>query len=86
MEATIAAIQRTKEMNTFMSASSQHVTPSAASQDSEEQPLEQRVDNRSQRPDTEAFRRYATDPRHVAVVAEYVKPFLANRSAAQYEV
>lgn len=58
MEATIAAIQRTKEMNTFMSASSQHVTPSAASQDSEEQPLEQRVDNRSQRPDTEAFRAF----------------------------
>ncbi|WP_223841857.1 aminopeptidase P family protein [Kocuria sp. cx-455] len=58
MEATIAAIQRTKEMNTFMSASSQHVSPSAASQDSAEQPLEQRVDNRSQRPDTEAFREF----------------------------
>ena len=45
MEATIAAIQRTKEMNTFMSASSQHVTPSAASQDSEEQPLEGGVEH-----------------------------------------
>ena len=56
MEATIAAIQRTKEMNTYMSASSQHVTPSTGSQDTEEQPLEQRVDNRSQRPNTEAFR------------------------------
>jgi hypothetical protein len=37
-------------------------------------------------PDAEAFRRYATDPRHLAVVAEYVKPSLAARSAAQYEV
>ena len=37
-------------------------------------------------PDAEAFRRYAADPRHVAVVAEYVKPSLASRAAAQYEV
>ena len=37
-------------------------------------------------PDAEAFRRYAADPRHLEVVAEYVKPALADRSAAQYEV
>ena len=37
-------------------------------------------------PDAEAFRRYATDPRHLAVIAEHVRPFLAARSAVQYEV
>jgi hypothetical protein len=37
-------------------------------------------------PDAEAFRRYAGDPQHLAVVAEHVKPALAGRSAAQYEV
>ena len=37
-------------------------------------------------PDAEAFRRYAADPEHLAVIAEYVKPSLAGRSAAQYEV
>ena len=37
-------------------------------------------------PDAEAFRRYAGDPQHLAVIAEYVKPSLAGRSAAQYEV
>ena len=58
MEATNAATQRTKEMKTYMSASSQHVTPSTGSQDTEDQPLEQRVDNRSQRPNTEAFREF----------------------------
>lgn len=37
-------------------------------------------------PDAEAFGRYARDPRHLAVVGEHVKPFLAARSAVQYEV
>jgi hypothetical protein len=37
-------------------------------------------------PDADAFRRYATDPRHLEVVAEYVKPALAGRTAAQYQV
>jgi hypothetical protein len=36
--------------------------------------------------DADAFRAYATDPRHLAVIAEHVKPHLASRSAAQYEV
>jgi hypothetical protein len=35
-------------------------------------------------PDEEAFRRYAQDPVHQAVLAEHVKPFLAGRSAVQY--
>jgi hypothetical protein len=37
-------------------------------------------------PDAAAFGRYAAHPRHVEVVAEHVKPFLAARSAVQYEV
>ena len=37
-------------------------------------------------PDAAAFGRYAADPRHLQVVAEHVKPFLAARSAVQYEV
>jgi hypothetical protein len=37
-------------------------------------------------PDVEAWRRYATDPRHLEVIAEHVRPFLAARSAVQYEV
>ncbi|MCZ2805015.1 Dabb family protein [Modestobacter sp. VKM Ac-2983] len=37
-------------------------------------------------PDVEAFRAYAADPRHLAVIAEHVKPNLASRSAVQYEV
>jgi hypothetical protein len=37
-------------------------------------------------PDAEAVRSYATDPRHLAVIAEHVKPHLAARSAVQYEV
>jgi hypothetical protein len=37
-------------------------------------------------PDGDAYRAYATDPRHLAVIAEHVKPHLANRSAVQYEV
>ena len=37
-------------------------------------------------PDVEAFRRYAEDPRHQAVLTEHVRPHLAGRSAVQYEV
>ena len=37
-------------------------------------------------PDTEAFRSYARDPRHLAVIAEFVTPHLAARTAVQYEV
>ena len=37
-------------------------------------------------PDAAAFRAYATDPRHLAVIAEHVTPHLASRSAVQYEV
>jgi hypothetical protein len=36
-------------------------------------------------PDAEAFSRYAQDPVHRAVVAEQVRPFLAARSAVQYQ-
>jgi hypothetical protein len=35
-------------------------------------------------PDDEAFRRYAQDPVHLAVIAEHVRPWLAARSAVQY--
>jgi stress responsive alpha/beta barrel protein len=37
-------------------------------------------------PDAEAFSRYAQDPVHLAVIAEHVRPFLAGRSAVQFEV
>jgi uncharacterized protein (DUF1330 family) len=37
-------------------------------------------------PDAAAFRRYAADPVHQAVLAEHVKPYLAARSAVQYEL
>jgi hypothetical protein len=37
-------------------------------------------------PDAEAFRRYAQDPVHQAVLAEHVRPFLARRSAVQYQI
>ncbi|HEV7189474.1 MAG TPA: Dabb family protein [Blastococcus sp.] len=37
-------------------------------------------------PDVEAFRRYAADPVHLAVIAEHVRPFLAQRSAVQYQI
>jgi hypothetical protein len=36
-------------------------------------------------PDVEAFRRYAQDPVHQAVIAEHVRPWLAGRSAVQYQ-
>ena len=37
-------------------------------------------------PDVEAYRRYAQDPVHLAVVAEHARPYLAARSAVQYKV
>jgi len=37
-------------------------------------------------PDAETFRSYATDPTHLAVIAEHVRPYLAARSAVQYEL
>src|SRR3954454_12540174 len=37
-------------------------------------------------PDVEAWRRYAEHPVHLQVIAEHVAPFLAARTAAQYEV
>ncbi len=36
--------------------------------------------------DAEAFYRYAQDPVHLAVIAEYVRPILAARAAVQYDV
>jgi uncharacterized protein (DUF1330 family) len=36
-------------------------------------------------PDEAAFRRYAQDPVHQSVLAEHVRPWLAGRSAVQYE-
>ena len=36
--------------------------------------------------DAEAFYRYAQDPVHLAVVAEHVRPWLAARSAVQYQI
>lgn len=37
-------------------------------------------------PDADAYRRYAQDPVHQAVIAEHIRPFLAARSAVQFEV
>jgi len=37
-------------------------------------------------PDAGAYRRYAADPVHQAVIAEHVRPFLAQRSAVQYHI
>jgi hypothetical protein len=37
-------------------------------------------------PDVEAYYRYAQDPVHHAVLAEHVRPWLAARSAVQYQV
>jgi hypothetical protein len=37
-------------------------------------------------PDADAWRRYAEHPVHLQVIAEYVAPYLASRTAAQYEV
>ena len=36
--------------------------------------------------DEDAFRRYAQDPLHQAVIAEHVRPWLAARSAVQYRL
>ena len=35
--------------------------------------------------DAEAFYRYAQDPVHLSVVAEFVRPILASRAAVQYQ-
>jgi Stress responsive A/B Barrel Domain len=37
-------------------------------------------------PDTEAYQRYAQDPVHLGVIEEHVRPWLAMRTAVQYEV
>ena len=37
-------------------------------------------------PDVEAYYRYAQDPVHLAVIAEHVRPWLAQRSAVQYQI
>lgn len=37
-------------------------------------------------PDVEAFYRYAQDPVHLSVIAEHVRPWLATRSAVQYQI
>jgi hypothetical protein len=37
-------------------------------------------------PDVEAYHRYARDQVHLAVIAEHVRPYLAARSAVQYQV
>jgi hypothetical protein len=37
-------------------------------------------------PDVEAYYRYAQDPVHLAVIAEHVRPWLAVRSAIQYQI
>lgn len=37
-------------------------------------------------PDVEAYYRYAQDPVHLSVIAEHVRPWLAQRSAVQYQV
>ena len=37
-------------------------------------------------PDVEAFYRYAQDPVHLSVIAEHVRPWLAARSAVQYQI
>ena len=36
--------------------------------------------------DEESWRRYQDDPRHQAVIAEHVKPWLEARTAVQFEV
>jgi len=36
--------------------------------------------------DAEAFYRYAQDPVHLSVVAEFVRPILQSRAAVQYQV
>jgi hypothetical protein len=37
-------------------------------------------------PDVESWRRYAEHPTHLEVIAEHVTPYLATRTAVQYEV
>ncbi len=35
--------------------------------------------------DRDAYARYTVDPRHVAVLTDYIRPILAERVAVQYE-
>ena len=37
-------------------------------------------------PDVDTYLRYAQDPVHLQVIAEYVTPILAARSSVQYEI
>jgi hypothetical protein len=37
-------------------------------------------------PDVQAYYRYAQDPVHLAVLTEHVRPWLAARSAVQYQI
>ncbi|MGY1718716.1 Dabb family protein [Blastococcus sp. SYSU DS0552] len=37
-------------------------------------------------PDVEAFRHYAQDPVHLAVIADHVRPILASRAAIQHRI
>lgn len=37
-------------------------------------------------PDAAAFYRYAQDPVHLSVIAEFIRPILHARAAVQYEV
>ena len=37
-------------------------------------------------PDVEAYHRYAQDPVHQALLAEHVRPWLAQRTAVQYQI
>jgi hypothetical protein len=37
-------------------------------------------------PDVDSFTRYRSDPVHQAVIAEHVRPFLAQRSSVQYQI
>jgi hypothetical protein len=37
-------------------------------------------------PDADAFSRYAQDPVHHSMLTEHVRPWLATRSAVQYQV
>lgn len=37
-------------------------------------------------PDAATYRAYATDPRHVALITRFIKPFLAERVAVQSEL
>jgi len=36
-------------------------------------------------PDRDTYRAYAADPRHQAMIAEHIRPILAERAAVQHE-